>query len=350
MNKPFFHKHKNAWYLQQGKKQVRLAESREEAFAVWHKMATETSTPTDISVKDLYADFLRDVEANASPKTVEWYRYFLDGFVADKIADMNAEAVIPNHVTSYMNRQKGWGQNTRHNFARAAKRLLKWGFDQGLLKTNPLARMAKPSPVVREDYVTDDVYDVVLQNAPKNLKDLVTLAWETGMRPQELFAIEARHVQDDRIVIPQSESKGRRSVRVVYLGTENCRQLIGHLVSETPVGKLLKNSHGNPWNKSSVKCAFARLHKSTGVKTHLGAFRKGYCTKGLKAGVDTVTMSHLMGHASTAMVSRVYAKVHHDKEHMLSAAAKVMSKPSQGVATPVPETSSGCLPPSGETP
>jgi len=338
MNKPFFHKHKNAWYLQQGKKQVRLAESREEAFAVWHKMATETSTPTDISVKNLYEDFLRDVEVNASPNTLQWYRYFLDGFVADKIADMNAEAIIPNHVTSYMNRQKGWGQNTRHNFVRAAKRLLKWGFDQGLLKTNPLARMAKPSPVVREDYVTDDQFLEIRKKVQGPLGHLIDLAWETGMRPQELFAIEARHVQDDRIVIPQSESKGKRSVRVVYLGTESCRQLIGHLVSETPVGKLLKNSHGNPWNKSSVKCAFARLHKSTGVKTHLGAFRKGYCTKGLKNGVDTVTMSHLMGHASTAMVSRVYAKVHHDKEHMMSAAAKVMSKPSQGAATPVPET------------
>lgn len=338
MNKPFFHKHKNAWYLQQGKKQVRLAESREDAFAVWHKMATGTSTQADISVRNLYEDFLRDVEANASPKTVEWYRYFLDGFVADKVGDMNAESVIPNHVTSYMNRQKGWGQNTRHNFARSAKRLFKWGFDQGLLKTNPLQRMPKPSPVVREDFVTDDLFAAVMQNAPKNLKDLVSLAWETGMRPQELFALEARHVQGDKIVIPRSESKGKRAARVVYLGTESSRQLVGHLVSESPTGRILKNSRGNPWNKSSVKCAFARLHKATGIKTHLGAFRKGYCTRGLKNGVDTVTMSHLMGHASTAMVSRVYAKVHHDHNHMLSAAAKVMSGQPQAVAGQSQET------------
>lgn len=338
MNKPFFHKHKNAWYLQQGKKQVRLAESREEAFAVWHKMATGTSTASDITVKNLYEDFLNDVRANASPKTVDWYRYFLGGFVAEKIGEQNAESVIPNHVTSYMNRQKGWGQNSRHNFARAAKRLFKWGFDQGLLKTNPLQRMTKPAPVVREDFVTDDQFRDITDKVRGPLKSLVVLAWETGMRPQELFTLEARHVQGDRIVIPQSESKGKRSARVVYLGTELARDLIGHLVSESPSGKILKNSRGTPWNKTSVKCAFARLFRATGIKTHLGAFRKGYCTKGLKNGVDTVTMSHLMGHTSTAMVSRVYAKVHHDPQHMLAAAAKVMSGPLQVVAKPYPET------------
>lgn len=335
MNKPFFHKHKNAWYLQQGKRQVRLAESREEAFAVWHKMATGTSTQVDITVRNLYEDFLNDVRANASPKTVEWYRYFLDRFVAEKIGEQSAESVIPNHVTSYMNRQKGWGQNSRHNFARAAKRLFKWGYDQGLLKTNPLQRMAKPSPVVREDFVTDEQFAAIRDKVTDGpLKILMTLAWETGMRPQELFNLEARHVHGDRIIIPQSESKGKRSARVVYLGTESARQLIGHLVSETPSGKILKNNRGNSWNKSSVKCAFSRLFKATGIKTHLGAFRKGFCTKGLKNGVDTVTMSHLMGHASTAMVSRVYAKVHHDPQHMLAAAAKVMSGPLQADAGP----------------
>lgn len=338
MNKPFFHKHKNAWYLQQGKKQVRLAESREDAFAAWHKMATGTSIRADVSVRNLYEDFLRDVEANASPKTVEWYRHFLGKFVAETIGEHDAESVIPNAVTSYMNRQKGWGQNSRHNFARAAKRLFKWGFDQGLLKTNPLQRMAKPSPVVREDFVTDDQFRDITDKVRGPLKSLVVLAWETGMRPQELFMLEARHVQGDRIVIPQSESKGKRLARVIYLGTETSRELIGHLVSESPKGKILKNSRGTPWNKTSVKCAFARLFKATGIKTHLGAFRKGYCTKGLKNGVDTVTMSHLMGHASTAMVSRVYAKVHHDPQHMLAAAAKVMSGPPQAAVKPCPET------------
>lgn len=338
MNKPFFHKHKGAWYLQQGKRQVRLAESREEAFAKWHQMASGVSTRADTSVRSLYESFLQDVAASRSPKTVEWYRFFLAPFVAEKVGELNAESLIPNHVTSYMNRQKGWGQNTRHNFARAAKRMLKWGFDQGVLKSDPLSRMTKPSPVVRDDFVTDAQYLDVIRNAPKNLRDLVTLAWETGMRPQELFSLEARHVEGDMIVFPRTESKGGRSSRVVYLATDSAREIVDRLSREWPSGKILRNSQGNPWNKGSVKCSFARLAKKTGIKTHLGAFRKGYCTKGLKNGVDTVTMSHLMGHASTAMVSRVYAKVHHDKGHMLAAAAKVMSGGSPEAGSPFRET------------
>lgn len=339
MNKPFFHKHKRAWYLQVGKRQVRLAETKAEAFEKWHEMATGTPEKSTISVNDLYRKFLADVETSASKGTLNWYIYHLERFVAESIGEKNAENVIPLDVTSFMNGQKGWGQNSRHNFVRAAKRLFKWGYDQGVLKSNPLDRMAKPSPVVREDFVTDAQFEKIMSllvDGP--LKDLITMAWETGMRPQELFALEARHIHDSRVVFPASEAKGKRGPRVVYLGTEVSRNLAKKLSEKFPEGKLFRNARGGEWNKSSVKCAFQRLEKGTGLKTHLGAFRKGYCTRGLKNGVDTVTMSHLMGHASTAMVSRVYAKVHHDAEHMLAAAAKVMSGSSRASETPSQET------------
>jgi hypothetical protein len=58
------------------------------------------------------------------------------------------------------------------------------------------------------------------------------------------------------------------------------------------------------------------------VKYHLGAFRKGYTTEGLKNGVDTVTMAYLLGHANAVMVSKVYALVEKDPEYMAASARK----------------------------
>lgn len=339
MNKPFYHKYKNAWYLQQGKRQIRLAENRDEAFSIWHRMMSGETAKISRKVEGLYTEFIRDMNVNVSASTVAWYRMFLDVFVAEVGPEKDAESVVPYDVTSCMNRQSGWRQNTRHNFARAVKRLYKWSVDQGLIQTNPLANMAKPRPVVREDFITDEQFAAITDTlADGPFKDLLVVAWDTGMRPQELFALESRHVDRGKIMFPRNESKGKSSVRVVYVGTERSNAIIERLRDVNPSGKLFRNTRGSAWNKGSVKCAFARLEKATGIRTHLGAFRKGFCTTGLKNGVDTVTMSHLMGHASTAMVSRVYAKVHHDPAHMMAAAARVRPVRSQDPEKPPQET------------
>ncbi len=85
---------------------------------------------------------------------------------------------------------------------------------------------------------------------------------------------------------------------------------------------MLLNSEGNPWKKDAINCAFCRLEKHIGKKYHLGAFRKGYATEALKAGVDTMTVAHLMGHRDPSMLSRVYGQVQQDPEHMASAAIR----------------------------
>jgi integrase len=209
-----------------------------------------------------------------------------------------------------------------------------------------------------------------------NSRDLLELAWETGARVQELRVIEARHVdwEQGRIVLPPKESKGKKRHRVIYL-TDGARAILSRLAGTRPHGPLLRNSKGEPWIKDSINCAFIRLRVALGLRImkangedvgelprfkkwgveperlaeahrehreklarrrkeirnralelskryHLGAFRKGYATEGLKNGVDTITLANLMGHANGAMLSRIYAKVQQDPEFMAEAARR----------------------------
>ena len=59
---------------------------------------------------------------------------------------------------------------------------------------------------------------------------------------------------------------------------------------------------------------------------HLGAFRKGYATEALKAGIDVVSLAHLMGHRDPSMISKVYGQVQQDPEHMASLASRTKRK------------------------
>lgn len=336
MSTPFYRKSHRAWYLQVGKKQVRLAEDRTEAFRRWHQMmaAGDQGGSGGVTVRQAVEEFLTASKVTASPRTVEWYRMFLGRIVSDE----PLARLRPIDVTRILTSTQDWGQNTRHNFVRACKRLTRWAHHQGLVDSDPLASMVKPSAVAREDCLTPEEFariDRLLPEGP--FKDLLVVAWETGMRPQELFFIGASCLYENHIKFPRSQSKGGRP-RVVYLGSERAMAVIRRLAKEHPTGPLLRNTQGQPWCRYSVSNAFRRLEKTCGIKTHLGAFRKGYCTQGLKNGVDTVTMASLLGHSNAVMVSRVYAKVYQDGQHMLDAAKKVTSTPSPACASLAQET------------
>lgn len=154
-------------------------------------------------------------------------------------------------------------------------------------------------------------------------RDLLEVAWETGARPQELRKIEARFLDLDsrRIVFPPKQAKGKKYYRTIYL-TERARKIAARLAESHSEGPLLVNSEGNPWTKDAINFAFCRLEKKIGAKYHMGAFRKGYATEALKAGVDTVTVAHLLGHRDPSMVSKVYGQVQHDPEHMAKSARR----------------------------
>ncbi len=109
---------------------------------------------------------------------------------------------------------------------------------------------------------------------------------------------------------------------MIYLGTDRAREMVARLCADRPEGPILRNSEGKPWVKDAINCAFCRLEKKLGEKYHLGAFRKGYSTEGLKNGVDTITMANLLGHSNGAMLSRIYAKVQQDPAFTAESAKK----------------------------
>ena len=184
--------------------------------------------------------------------------------------------------------------------------------------------MKKPAREAREMAFSSAEYAEVVETVTEPcFRDLLELAWETGARPQELRKLEARYLdmESSRVVFPPEQAKGKKYFRTIYL-TERARRIVARLADANPTGPLLLNSQGNRWTKDAVNCAFCRLEKKIGTKYHIGAFRKGYATEALKAGVDTVTVAHLLGHRDPSMISKVYGQVQQDPEHMAKSASK----------------------------
>jgi integrase len=193
------------------------------------------------------------------------------------------------------------------------------------------------------------------------------------MRPAKLFTAEARFFDEPngRIVFPIKLSKGKKVQRVVYLN-DKALEIVRRNIAANPNGPMLRNEDGKPWTGSAVNCLFQRVRRNLGrrrlqslalvpakiprlkaterkdkvrraqheaavlarretvnklawdhgVKYSLYAFRHSFCTEALETGLDAVTVSVLMGHRDTAMISRVYSHLTERTQHLRDAARK----------------------------
>jgi integrase len=211
----------------------------------------------------------------------------------------------------------------------AVQRAFNWAAKAGLLKpvggASPLAHLEKPQQGRREQIVTPEEYlRITARVRDREFTDLLTLSWETGVRPHELFTVEARYVDlpNARWVFPVRGSKGKKYQRVVYL-TDAALEVTKRLMLKNPTGPMLRNTDGVPWCASSVSCRFQRLRKKLGTKYSLYAVRHTFCTFALAAGkLDAVTVAVLMGHRDTTMISRHYAHLAQRADYLRDAARR----------------------------
>jgi integrase len=280
------------------------------------------------SVVELLDAFVDWCKKHKAPRTYSSYKDLIQVLVDHIPPGLTVAELKPYHVTRAMDHHPNWGNNTRNDFIATLKRAFNWALDEEIIDRSPLARMKKPAREARDVALSASEYTEVVQAVTEPcFRNLLELAWETGARPQELRKIEARFLDLDRsrIVFPPKLAKGKKYYRTIYL-TARARLIVSRLAEVNGHGLLLLNSEGNQWTKDAINCAFCRLEKKIGTKYHMGAFRKGYATEALKAGLDTVTVGHLLGHRDPSMVSKVYGQVQQDPAHMARAARKAKAR------------------------
>ena len=204
-----------------------------------------------------------------------------------------------------------------------------WAEEQGYVDRSPLAHMRKPACGRREQVVSRTEYDALLgRTADQQFKDLVTVTWETACRPQESLRVEARHVDlaDERWVFPPSESKGKRTPRVVYL-TPVALEVTRRLMREHPEGLLFRNLNGQPWTSCATNCRFQRAQKTVGAKLSLYALRHTWINRMLLSGVDAFTVAVLAGHSDPSMLAKHYAHLSQAPGFLLDQARRASRPP-----------------------
>lgn len=360
--KPFFRASRGLWYVQIDGRQVNHGPDRDEAFRRYHDLMARGRDRLEPATHDVVVSvldaFLDWCQKHRAPRTYDWYRDYLQSFAGSIPRDLRVDRLKPIHVQQWVDAQPGWGSGKRGAIT-AVQRAFNWAARIGLIEANPVRHVEKPRAGRRDVVISPDEYAWILgQVRDEEFRDLLTVSWETGCRPQEILAVQARHVDlpGGRWVFPPDEAKGKKVHRVVYQ-TERALEITRRLMARHPEGPLFRNTDGRPWHPYALNCRFGRLRlahgrqrieqlglvpprikrleavrrrdlearaeheravlrrrelitelaRQYGTKWCLYHFRHSFATRMLEAGADALTVSALLGHADGAMLAKVYS-------------------------------------------
>lgn len=321
MRKPSvrYWKTRKVYYTQIQGQRFYLGPDKHLAHQRFHELMSQPqkrAVPSD-AVVALIDQFLEWVQKHRAGETYEWYQTRLQQF-ADRYPDLRVLELKKFHITQWID-SFDVASGTKRNLARSIVRCLNWAEDEGLIDQNPIRRFRKPKGGKREIVILPEEFERILGAIKRQpFRDLVTFAWHTGARATECLTLEKSHVElaNHRIVFPVEEEKMERAPRIIYL-TEEAEDIVRRLMLRWPEGKLFRNTDGNPWTTDSVNCCFNRVRLKIDKKYCLTNIRHSFCHRLLKAGVDALTVSILMGHADPSMVAKVYGHLSHASDYLL---------------------------------
>lgn len=328
--KPWYRKSNDAWYVTHHGKQIRLAKgkaSRKEAYREFLKLTErcDPSTAARSSAEAICEMFLDHARVHNKPNTVSGYERFVEPF-AEMVKGLDGNAVLPRHVSGYLNAHIDWNKTTRYNAITAIKRAWSWALEEGHITVNQLKPMKRPRPERREDIPDDRAISAFVAAANPLFREVLRFMRETGCRPGEAYMVERRHVdlenREVRFKIGEDKTSGKTGKpRVINLNDAAFAQLT-RLIAEYPSGPLFRNSRGGAWTRHAVNCAVIKARKKAGLGDDLMvayAMRHQYITDGLARGVPIAVIAEMCG-TSPEMIAKVYSHISEKKALFMQAA------------------------------
>jgi integrase len=201
---------------------------------------------------------------------------------------------------------------------KALRQVLAYAVDVGLIEKNPAKSIPNPTPKRKEILTFANLAEVerVANEMLPRYRALPIFAALTGLRPQELFALERRDVDRStgllhvRQVLVDGElrpyGKTRDSIRVVPLVDEALAALDVHPV-RMDTRLLFTTGQGNPINLLNWRNRVWKPALLTAGLEHRGpyALRHTFAAWAIAAGLPTFEIAKTMG-TSLAMIERTY--------------------------------------------
>lgn len=346
--KPFYWKARKAWYIHvvnaKGKRSSRkLADKRQEAFEEYEKLLRAASakeiaaTTGDRLFAEVSEAWLARQEQRLEQGEVSlpWLERVTG--TMHRWNEANPNCLVSQMTPAFV---QAWLDKPSANYERtqlqALKQCLRWAKTQAkMIQEDPLADLKLPAMTRREGLVSTEAHAQILAVAT-HIRPLVEVAWLAGCRPGELRKLKWSDLSEDltqAILLKHKTARTAGRPRIIVFSPPAAAIIEAQpRISEY----VFLNSRKKPWTSNAVVQAMRKISKVVGSKVTAGQYRHTFTTSALVQGVPIATVSQLLGHSSTAMVSRVYGHLSEEIEHLKKAATASIGEVAPLVGPPRP--------------
>jgi integrase len=237
--------------------------------------------------------------------------------------DRELRTLRPDELAAW---RRGISEGVRSDVFRALRQVLEQAARWGWIESNPAQHIRNPKPKRPEiePFTSWEELEAVAAELDPRWSAIPLFAAGTGLRPEELFALERRDLDREAniVTVERVYSQGRlkacaktsRQRRRVPL-----RQRVVNVLEELPVrldSKLLfPAARGGHIDLEKFRHRqWAPAIRSSGIAHHrMYDLRHTYATWSLAAGVDLFTLSRRMG-TSLAMIDATYGHLAPDAD------------------------------------
>jgi integrase len=224
--------------------------------------------------------------------------------------DKKASELLPSDIVSYQywrKEQKARRNKSvcRYNVSNASvnrelailKQCFNLAIREQLLDKNPCSGVKPLKEKARNRICTREEFEALKVELHTDAKDIVTIAYYTGMRFAEIVGLEWNRVDfKNRLIFLRGEdTKNGEPRKVPFLSKE-----VDEVLQRR--GGDPRRIHGRVFRVKSIRNAFERVCKKLAIKDlRFHDFRHTAATNLRKAGVDTATIMKICGWKSVAM-------------------------------------------------
>lgn len=331
--KPWYRKDRDQWCVYVKGELVKLVKgkaNRNEAYRRFLMLTSGTSDspiPTArLTSKELCSLFVIHAQSTLKPNSAKFYKQFLDEF-GEHAGMMDANAMSPLVVTTYIETHKDWGANTRAGAIKSIKRAWNWAAEEGRITNNNIQKVKLPRPVRRESIPDDKDFIKLVNTAEPHIKEVLVFLYLTGCRPTEAAMIERRHIslqnREIRFKIGEDKTSGKTNKRRVIHLSDAALAHVKKIMDRGEPGTLFKNTKGKAWTRYSIAKAVQRTRGRVkgGVSDDCipYAFRHHWATDAIARGVSISSVAEMMGN-SPAVVASTYSHLSDRKSILIEGA------------------------------
>lgn len=293
-----------------------------------------------VFVREAVPLFLESIESTVSPRTVDFYRFYLQKF-AERFGDVPLKEVSPDLVRRF---------STKYHPVVSVQRLFAWAkFEAHLIRRNPLEGMKNPRHGHRRRILSDIERVRLLRACRPSFRAFVLAMLESIARPGEIREVKWGNIRTSgrstftvgNLVDGQAffwldtckaENKrgDRYAIRLIPISARLGRLLARMWGDGRELGDLIfLNNRKVGWTSNAVRCQFrtVRVRADLGVDLRgerivAYSMRHTAATVAAGAGLKAFTLAELMGHSDVRMTQRY---VHFRPDHLIEA-TKAISK------------------------